>query len=82
MASDNIDPPNAAEWEKNPDLAGRKYVLAVAAELFGADARKLEIGESAFGDFSLTGPTEMVDRLTKELALRKASGQKGPDRSA
>lgn len=74
MASDNIDPPNAAEWESNPALAGRKYVLAVAAELFGADARKLEIGESASGDFNLTGPTEMVDRLTKELARRNVGG--------
>jgi hypothetical protein len=71
MASDEIGIPDRAEWEANPSKAGRKYVRAVALELFGPDANKLEIGESPTGDFSLTGPTEMIDQLTEELARRR-----------
>lgn len=73
MTGDPIGIPDKAEWEANPAKAGRKYVLAVAAELFGDDAKRLTIGESPTGDFSLTGPTELVDRLTEELAKRRPS---------
>jgi len=74
MTGDEIGIPDKAEWEADPVKAGRKYVRAVALELFGDDASKLTIGESPTGNFSLTGPTELVDRLTEELARRKPSG--------
>jgi hypothetical protein len=74
MAGDEIGIPDRAEWEADPVKAGRKYVRTVAVELFGDDASRLEIGESPTGDFSLTGPTEMVDRLTEELARRRPTG--------